>query len=506
MIQCREVSKRFWGIRGPRPDFVSRRGRRLRAVGSERRGQIDAAEDPVRPAGARSGEVRIAGFDVLKEPLLLKRSIGVLPEDLGAVRRAHRRGASGSVRAGLRAEPRRKRARARRALLRILGLEKGRYTYLDQCSHGMRKKTALAMALLHNPRVLLLDEPFEGIDPVSSVTIRDLLIAVSGARHSGVSDVARAGHDPTVGDRCDDDSRRAHRVPFAGGGAGPAARRIVFRSGRDAPTGGPAVAALRAILKALRRAVGRDLGTLRSRSTTSSFCGVAGYGALNAGQPPKALSVLYAAGLSVVVSAFLRSAGQDPSRRGWRCGRSRAGQRLGLRLASLALSPVAWIGVADSDEDRRGRGWRWRSAGWRVGMQGAWRWGGTGERDPHWNVCSSSRNSRGGWVGWCARICARCSACWTPTPRCSLALAEALYRLFGRHPDPAAFAILGLLVALTMSTYAQSLFGLEIGSGSGHGALSPVAAARLGDSAGERHRVSGDPFCVVAAARSRRRG
>ena len=40
-----------------------------------------------------------------------------------------------------------------------------------------------------------------------------------------------------------------------------------------------------------------------------------------------------------------------------------------------------------------------------------------------------------------------------------------LYRLFGTHPDPDAFVIVGLLVALTMSTYAQSLFGLELGSG-----------------------------------------
>jgi ABC-2 type transport system ATP-binding protein len=60
-------------------------------------------------------------------------------------------------------------------LLRTLGLTSGRNTFLDRCSHGMRKKTALAMALLHNPRMLFLDEPFEGIDPVSSRTIRDLL-------------------------------------------------------------------------------------------------------------------------------------------------------------------------------------------------------------------------------------------------------------------------------------------------------------------------------------------
>jgi len=125
------------------------------------------------------GDVRIAGCDIAKEPLRVKRTIGVLPEDLGlfyALTIEEHLELCGPVYGLSRHETRERTG----ALLRILGLEKGRYTYLDQCSHGMRKKTALAMALLHNPRVLLLDEPFEGIDPVSSVTIRDLLIAVAG--------------------------------------------------------------------------------------------------------------------------------------------------------------------------------------------------------------------------------------------------------------------------------------------------------------------------------------
>ncbi|HET7288439.1 MAG TPA: ABC transporter ATP-binding protein, partial [Pyrinomonadaceae bacterium] len=64
-------------------------------------------------------------------------------------------------------------------LLSFLDLWSDRHTFVEQSSFGMKKKCALAMALIHNPKVLFLDEPFEGIDPVASRSIKDLLIMMS---------------------------------------------------------------------------------------------------------------------------------------------------------------------------------------------------------------------------------------------------------------------------------------------------------------------------------------
>jgi ABC-2 type transport system ATP-binding protein len=178
MLHCQEVGKRFG-------EFVA-----LDNISFDLKGGIGVLLGP-NGAGKSTllkiltglltpdrGSVTIAGCDVAADPLRVKRMIGVLPEDLGlfdSLTIEEHLELCGPVYGLTRGVTRERTA----ALLRILGLEKGRFTYLDQCSHGMRKKTALAMALLHNPRVLMLDEPFEGIDPVSSVTIRDLLIAVS---------------------------------------------------------------------------------------------------------------------------------------------------------------------------------------------------------------------------------------------------------------------------------------------------------------------------------------
>lgn len=124
------------------------------------------------------GDAVIAGNSILTFPLEVKKKIGVLPEDLAlfdSVTIYEHLLMAGSVYELGRDET----AKRAEQLLDYLDLLPGKNTYVDQASTGMRKKCALAMALIHNPQVLFLDEPFEGIDPVSSRDIKDLLLVLA---------------------------------------------------------------------------------------------------------------------------------------------------------------------------------------------------------------------------------------------------------------------------------------------------------------------------------------
>lgn len=131
-------------------------------------------------AAPDSGTISVAGFDPASDAtrLAFRRRIGVVPENLALLPELtideHLR-LTGPI-YGLDTAT----ARARsEQLLDALALSAKRHTYARECSHGMRKKTALAIALLHNPAVLLLDEPFEGVDPASVEVIRRLLQAAA---------------------------------------------------------------------------------------------------------------------------------------------------------------------------------------------------------------------------------------------------------------------------------------------------------------------------------------
>lgn len=125
----------------------------------------------LRPGG---GSAHILGIDVWSSPSEAKALIGVLPEDVPLFDRLT--ATELLTYSGLLRSLPESTIRLRSAeLLDVFGLAHDAGTMVVDFSQGMRKKIGLACALLHAPRVLFLDEPFESVDPVSSRTIRDVL-------------------------------------------------------------------------------------------------------------------------------------------------------------------------------------------------------------------------------------------------------------------------------------------------------------------------------------------
>jgi ABC-2 type transport system ATP-binding protein len=123
-----------------------------------------------------AGTMRILGMDPLADPVAVKRRIGVVPEDLALFDRlsagetltfvAQVHGIDAAT-ANSRSDD----------LLELMDLKAAGHTLVTDFSHGMRKKLSLAAALLPAPRLLFLDEPFEGIDAVASRQIKELLLS-----------------------------------------------------------------------------------------------------------------------------------------------------------------------------------------------------------------------------------------------------------------------------------------------------------------------------------------
>lgn len=120
------------------------------------------------------GSAFVLGHDVWRDPVAAKRLLGVLPEDLQLfdrltgpqlleyIGRLH----------GLDVDLARQRGAE---LLDVLDLTDAAGKLVVDYSAGMTKKIGLACAMIHGPRILVLDEPFEAVDPVSATTIRDIL-------------------------------------------------------------------------------------------------------------------------------------------------------------------------------------------------------------------------------------------------------------------------------------------------------------------------------------------
>ncbi|MFT3709897.1 MAG: ABC transporter ATP-binding protein [Archangium sp.] len=128
--------------------------------------------------GADAGTLSILGRDALKEPLEVKSRLGVVPEELSLFERltgrqylvfsARMHGLSGDE-ASHRTEE----------LLTLTELTTKGDSLVAEYSKGMRRRLAIAAALIHAPELVLLDEPFEGIDVIAAGVIRELLSELS---------------------------------------------------------------------------------------------------------------------------------------------------------------------------------------------------------------------------------------------------------------------------------------------------------------------------------------
>jgi ABC-2 type transport system ATP-binding protein len=121
-----------------------------------------------------AGKAVVLGHDVWTDPVQAKALLGVMPDGVRLFDRldgAELLAYNGLLR-GMAPDVIDQRATE---LLEVLALTEAGRTLVIDYSAGMMKKIALACALLHAPRLLVLDEPFEAVDPVSGATIRDIL-------------------------------------------------------------------------------------------------------------------------------------------------------------------------------------------------------------------------------------------------------------------------------------------------------------------------------------------
>jgi ABC-2 type transport system ATP-binding protein len=120
------------------------------------------------------GIVKVGGFDVVQQPIQAKAACGYVPDEPNLYAKLTGRELLHFV-GDLYGLDRTQMTRRSEELLRLFDLTAAGSDNFDSYSHGMRQKISLAAALVHDPKVLILDEPTVGLDPKSARLIKDIL-------------------------------------------------------------------------------------------------------------------------------------------------------------------------------------------------------------------------------------------------------------------------------------------------------------------------------------------
>lgn len=155
-------------------DLVVPRGSFFGLVGPNGAGKTTSLSMAVGLLRPDKGSAKVFGVDVWANPLQAKALLGVLPDGMAMPERLTGRELLTYL-GLLRGLDKTLVAARADELLKVLELDRAENTLIIEYSAGMRKKIGLATALLHNPKLLVLDEPFEAVDPVSAANVRAIL-------------------------------------------------------------------------------------------------------------------------------------------------------------------------------------------------------------------------------------------------------------------------------------------------------------------------------------------
>jgi ABC-2 type transport system ATP-binding protein len=174
-LELRNVSKRFSGI--PAVDNVSfqaRAGEITGYLGPNGSGKSTTMKMITGLIETTAGEILFNGHPIRNDLLGLKQRMGYVPEEPYLY--SHLSGLEYLIMVGqLRDLPTKPTADRIDGLLRLFSLHGDRHVPLSSYSKGMRQKVLLSAALLHNPDLILLDEPFSGLDVSMSLVLRSLI-------------------------------------------------------------------------------------------------------------------------------------------------------------------------------------------------------------------------------------------------------------------------------------------------------------------------------------------
>lgn len=175
MLELRRVSKLFSGIAAvDNVSFLARAGEVTGYLGPNGSGKSTTMKIIIGLIEATSGEVLFDGQHIHRDAIAYKQRVGYVPEE------PHLYGHLTGIEylkmvAQLRGLAPISSAERIDGLLRLFLLQEDRHVPISSYSKGMRQKVLLIAALLHNPDLVLLDEPFAGLDVASALVLRSLI-------------------------------------------------------------------------------------------------------------------------------------------------------------------------------------------------------------------------------------------------------------------------------------------------------------------------------------------